>query len=103
MSPNLNTVSVLNLLLESTGVGLWEYDHRRDTLTRSGALNKVLHMSDGMEEEAFDEVIRRIDPDDRALVIQAFREKLTGPEGAFAFDYRVQDGEGRQRWFHSSG
>ena len=82
---------------------MWEYDHRRDTLTRSGALNKVLHMSDGMEEEAFDEVIRRIDPDDRALVIQAFREKLTGPEGAFAFDYRVQDGEGRQRWFHSSG
>lgn len=103
MSPNLNTVSVLNLLLESTGVGLWEYDHRRDTLTRSGALNKVLHMTSRTPEEPLDEVILRIDPDDRAKVIQAFREKLNGPEGAFAFDYRVLDGEGQLRWFHSSG
>ncbi len=103
MSPNLNTASVLNLLLESTGVGLWEYDHRRDILTRSGALNKVLHMDEGSLEEKLEDVLSRIDPDDRVKVRQAFREKLNRPEASFAFDYRVQDGDGQRRWFHSSG
>ena len=104
MSPaKENTISLLDLVLETTGVGLWEYDHRRDVLIRSGALNKVLHMAEAKTEERLDEVLLRIDPDDRRRVLHAFREQLIGPEAGFAFDYRVHDGDGHQRWFHSSG
>ncbi|WP_374328533.1 CBS domain-containing protein [Azonexus sp.] len=93
----------LDMVLEATGVGTWEYDHRRDLLTRSVALNSVLQISRDSVFEAFDEVLQRIEPADRERVSAAFRGGLHGPDGQFVVDFRARDAAGGVRWFSSRG
>jgi PAS domain S-box-containing protein len=93
----------LDMVLEATGVGTWEYDHRRDLLTRSVALNSVLQIARDSIFEAFDEALQRIEPADREQVSAAFRGGLHGPDGQFAVDFRARDLSGGVRWFSSRG
>jgi len=93
----------LDMVLRTTGVGTWEYDHRRDLLTRSAVLNSVLQIHQDNIFEAFDEALKRIEPVDRERVAQAFRGGLNGSSGQFAVDFRVADGNGGVRWFSTRG
>lgn len=92
----------LDVVLETTGVGTWEFDHCRDVMIRSVALNKVLNFGSEAVEETLDEILRRIEIEDCPQIEAAFHRQLT-EIGRFAVDYRVRDGEGRVRWFSSRG
>ena len=93
----------LGLVLEATGVGTWEYDHRREILIRSTGLNKMLHLSADRVYEKLDDVLPRIAPEDRDQVATAFRELLAATPDKFSIDYRVIDGTGKTRWMSSRG
>ena len=95
--------SQLEVVLEATGVGTWEYDHRRDLMIRSATLNSVLQFERDHVFESFDDVLLRIDAEDREKVRRAFHEQLNEEDGQFAIDYRVRDGAGQIRWFSSRG
>lgn len=95
--------SQLEVVLEATGVGTWEYDHRRDVVIRSAALNSVLQFARDKVFESFADMLERVVAEDRDKVRQAFHEALAGSAGQFAIDFRVRDGEGQMRWFSSRG
>lgn len=92
----------LDVVLEATGVGTWEYDHRRDVMLRSLALNKVLNFGSDKAEESLADILQRIEADDRPQIDGAFHQ-LLAESGRFAVEYRVRDGEGRVRWFSTRG
>ncbi|WP_306604598.1 GAF domain-containing protein [Azonexus sp.] len=95
--------SQLDLVLEATGVGIWEYDHGQNLLIRSAALDSVLRFDPLGVSESLELVLQRVEPADRAMVRQAFLETLPGEAGQFVLDYRIRDGAGRLRWFSSRG
>ncbi len=95
--------SQLDLVLEATGVGIWEYDHVQNQLIRSAALDKVLQLETTGVGESIEQMLQGIDPLDRDMVRQGFLETLPGDAGHFLLDYRVIDGAGRVRWFSSRG
>lgn len=92
----------LDVVLETTGVGTWEFDHRRDVMLRSLALNKVLNFGGDKAEESLADILQRIEPEDRPSIESAFHQQLA-TAGRFAVEYRVRDGEGRVRWFSTRG
>lgn len=92
----------LDIVLETTGVGTWEFDHCRDVMIRSVALNKVLNFGSGAAEETLAEILQRIEIEDRPQIEAAFHGQLA-EVGRFAVDYRVRDGEGCIRWFSTRG
>ena len=73
----------LGLVLEATGVGTWEYDHRREILIRSTGLNKMLQFSADRVYEKLDDVLLRVAPEDRDQVATAFRELLAATPDKF--------------------
>ncbi len=93
----------LGLVLEATGVGIWEYDHRSEILIRSSGLNRLLKLSAERAYEKLDDVLLRIDPEDRERVATAFRESLAVTPEKFSIDYRVIGGDGEIRWVSSRG
>lgn len=92
----------LDVVLEATGVGTWEFDHRHDVMVRSLALNKVLNFGGDKAEESLADILQRIEHDDRPPIEAAFHQQLA-TVGRFAVEYRVRDGEGRVRWFSTRG
>lgn len=95
--------SQLDLVLEATGVGTWEYEHANDLLIRSAVLNSVLQYDQQNIREPLAQVLQRIDPADRPFVKQAFHETLYSEAGRFSVDFRLRDGAGRVRWLSSRG
>lgn len=93
----------LDVVLEATGVGTWEFDHQRDVMVRSVALNKVLNFGSEIGEEPLAAILQRIEAEDRQQIDAVFHQPLASATGAFAVDYRVRDGEGNLRWFSSRG
>lgn len=93
----------LGLVLETTGVGTWEYDHQREVLIRSQSLNSVLRFPPEKAQETLDEILQRVIPEDQARVAQAFRQLLVGSAEQFSIDYRVVGGDGAVRWMTSRG
>lgn len=93
----------LGLVLEATGVGSWEYDHKRDILIRSAGLNKLLNFSPDRVYEKLDDVLARVDPEDRDYVAASLRGAQAAPEEKFSIDYRMLGGDNEMRWVSSRG
>lgn len=95
--------SQLSMILEAIDVGVWEFDHRRQVLRRSQGLINVLRMPPTLNEEPLAQALKRVHPDDRAMVAAAFQEQLMGTEAGFVIDYRVAVGDGEIRWMAVRG
>lgn len=93
----------LDVVLEATGVGLWEFDHGRDVLIRSPGLLAVLHDGDQEALAPFDEALERVLAEDRERLRAAFHETLCSPSGCFEIKFRIRDGGGNVRWFSTRG
>jgi two-component system, sensor histidine kinase and response regulator len=93
----------LDVVLEATGVGVWEFDHRRDMLIRSPGLMAIMRYDESRAQECFEEFLQRIEAEDRAHMRHAFRESLAGEGGQFEVEFRKRDGVGKVRWFSSRG
>ena len=98
-----NLAERLDLVLESIGVGTWEYDHQREILIRSVALNKLMRFSPDDAYHKLDDVLSRVHPDEREMVESTFRGMLQGTEEHFSIDYRAQGGDGQMRWLTVRG
>ncbi len=95
--------NTLEVVLETTGVGTWEYDHRDDMLSRSRGLAQVLGLSGSEIHEPLEQALLRLDPAARERVGQAFRGTLAGSEARFAVDYQARGGGGQLRWLSVRG
>jgi len=94
----------LDVLLEASGVGVWEFDHQRDRLIRSTDLIGARNYNDRTQTfESFDEFLQGVAIEDQEQLRQAFRGSLMGSDGQFEVEFRKRDGEGKLRWFCARG
>lgn len=93
----------IDLVLEATGVGLWEFDHRQGVVIRSPGLISVLHFGTAHTSEALDALLLRVHEEDRHILRDALLVQLHNPAGQFEVEFRILDGRGEMRWFSSRG
>lgn len=93
----------LALVLEATGVGTWEYDHRQRTVIRTVALNQLMRLPDEQLEESVDAVLARIDPADQRRVAEVFGAVIEGRSAMFSVDYRERCADGSHLWLSTRG
>lgn len=95
--------SQLDLLLEITGVGTWEYDHRHDRIQRSPALNKMLGFSASHGPESLAAICERIVDGDRARIVAQLAEFRSGERRELDIVYLTRDACGLPRWVSVRG
>ncbi|NTV96573.1 MAG: PAS domain S-box protein, partial [Thiobacillus sp.] len=94
---------VLLDLLDTVGIGIWEYDHRSDRLVFSDRLKAALggdFPAPGGSSMA--DWLDRIHPEDRAKVVEAVTASLT-TDATFDTEYRFRKGDGNWVWLHVRG
>jgi diguanylate cyclase (GGDEF)-like protein/PAS domain S-box-containing protein len=88
----------LDLALESSGQGIWEWDLGAERVFRSAHLRRVLGESDGSEWECAGDWLRRMHADDREAFSQQMARVRAGEIEGFAGEWRLEC-NGLYRWF----
>ena len=92
----------MEIAVEATGLGFWEWDLAADTLTWSDR-NRALF---GLAPDAPVTIARYnelVHPDDRAALRELFRGLTANGGGDFSVEYRVVLPDGETRWISSHG
>lgn len=92
----------LNLALESTGDGVWDWDLEHDRLYLSRSSNEMVG-DDGESVATRNERRARVHPDDRGRLDAAISAHLRGETTAMSCEYRVQHRNGSFVWIHARG
>lgn len=95
--------SQLDLLLEMTGIGTWEYDHRQDRLLRSPALNKMLGFPADHGPESLDALVGRSSASEQRRMSALFREFHSGRQRELNTEYLARDARKQPRWIGIRG
>jgi len=91
----------MSLAVESAQLGLWEWDAAEDTVWMTDEGRKFFGFASG-EPLHYNDLARRIHPDDRAMRAAAIQPALeTG--GSYDAEYRILLPDGSVRWVTSRG
>ncbi len=93
----------LDLILESTGIGMWEYDHARDRLTHNAAFVAASGLRSTLITCSLDTWGRAIHPDDRERVDREFAEASSDARPIFESEYRLRKDNGDWLWVSVRG
>jgi PAS domain S-box-containing protein len=92
----------LEMALETTGLGLWEYDISNGQLYWSRRTRDLYGV--GPDEPIdFDFYRSRLHPDDREHSLQIYETALKASGGDFAFEHRIALPDGGVRWILAHG
>ncbi len=94
------SLSDMQLLLETTGVGMWSYDGATNTFSMDEICRQMFDLDTG-EEMNIEVAKQRIHPDDIGPYWQAVQEALRG--GVFTMHYRIVCKDGSIRFISSRG
>lgn len=94
----------LEAAVDATGLGLWEWDVRNDTLTWN-ARNRELFGVPADRPIAIQDFSGFVHPEDRAVVTAAYRSAADKPDGGtFSAEYRTLFApDGKARWVLTRG
>jgi PAS domain S-box-containing protein len=87
----------LRLAVEAGNLATWEYGIKRDRGMRVGWPNEAI-LSPGASGFRFEEWMRQIHPDDRAIMETAFRDMASGAQTRFAGEFRVRRRPPAEGW-----
>ena len=90
------------LTVDRANDGIWEWNIKSDSADFSLRWNAMLGLS-ATPVSCIDDWRARLHPDERATVLQRLANYLDGIAPRFDEQYRLRDGEGHYRWFHSRG
>jgi PAS domain S-box-containing protein len=90
------------LAVEHANDGSWDWNLRNGATEFSPRWKGMLHCS-AARFAHIDEWKQLIAPEDREAVLMRIQNHVQGLTPNFDADYRLRDGEGRQRWIHSRG
>ena len=96
------TTQRLQLALEGTDSGVWEWHIGTDEVRWSESLERLVGIAPGTFEGTFDAFGEYIHPDDRQNVVAAV-ERAAETESRFQTEYRLQCEDGTQIWVESRG
>jgi len=99
MSGNASRQGIrLDLILESTGIGMWEYDHARDRLTHNAAFVAASGLRSTLITCSLDTWGRAVHPDDRERVGREFTAAASAAQSIFETEYRLRKDNGDWLW-----
>ncbi|MFM8331401.1 MAG: PAS domain S-box protein [Candidatus Methylumidiphilus sp.] len=93
----------LQLVLEATGLGIWEYDHGRDRMTWSPALCALLGYGLAQVPAHLDDWLALIHADDRPDVLRRIEAALAADDPLYQSEYRMRNGGGGWQWVAAQG
>jgi PAS domain S-box-containing protein len=93
----------LDLMLEATGVGTWEFEHRTDRLSRSPALRAMLGYGVEQADGGMASWLGQIHQDDLPGVKTRFEAALGGEAPLFESEYRTRNRDGQWQWISVRG
>jgi diguanylate cyclase (GGDEF)-like protein/PAS domain S-box-containing protein len=92
----------LKLALDNSGLALWDWDTRNNTVYLSEQWQTILGGKPAASTTTFDKLQKLVHPDDAAAVAEALRHTLK-EGGRYDIEHRVRTHNGEWRWIHSVG
>ena len=96
------TTQRLQLALEGTNTGVWEWTIGTDEVHWSESLERLVGIESGTFNGTYDAFVEYIHPDDREKATAAV-EQAAKTETRFQTDYRIKCEDGTQIWVESRG
>lgn len=93
----------LNLALDGTGAGLWDWDMIHDVVFFSPQWKRMLGHEEHEIENSFDEWKKRWHPEDRAKIEQAMEDYCAGKTKQYEITHRLRHKNGEWRWILTRG
>lgn len=93
----------LQLALEYSGIGMWEYDAVLDRTFFSNGSKKIIGIADpsfGTDAESWN---KRVHPDDKKRYLQDFQDHLEGKTSMYRNEHRVLCEDGSYKWIRDRG
>jgi PAS domain S-box-containing protein len=91
------------LALESSGVGVWDWNPQTDAMFRSRVWKRMLGDCDDSSAATGAAWLARVHPDDLAALRAALDAHLGGKSERFAVEHRIRAADGRWRWVLDQG
>ncbi len=95
--------SRLQLALEASGEGLWDWDIPTGRFYLNTRYQQMLEYESGELDLNFERWQELIHPDDRPWVLERLHQHLANPAIYYAFDYRVRCRSGAWKWIANYG
>ena len=96
------TTQRLQLALEGTETGVWDWSIETDNVRWSESLERLVGLEPGTFEGTFDAFVEYVHPDDRQEALNAV-ERAVDTESRFQTEYRIQREDGTLIWVESRG
>lgn len=93
--------SRLRMVLDKTGIGIWEYDHRLNQTYWSDSLCHLLGYS--APPATMSDWLDCLHPEDRTLVEQQVAAALADDNLLYEAEYRMRRADGEWVWFNARG
>lgn len=92
----------LDLALESTNTGIWEWDLKTNEVVWDETLERSLGLEPGSFEGTLQAFVQRVHPDDREKIWDKLQEAIQEDE-LYEAEFRIRHEDGSMRWSASRG
>jgi len=94
----------LQLALENSQSGYWDWDVRRDTVEFSDDWKRMFGLGeDAVTQDGVSEWMARVHPDDRDECLMRIKMHIKGETDRFEHEHRLRDERGHYLWFLTRG
>jgi len=97
------TETRLALVVEEVKAGYWDWDLNTNIVYLSPEWKQQIGFADNELLNRWEEWECRLHPDDRAMVLAATKNYITGLLPIFEVEFRLRHKDGSYRWIHSRG
>jgi PAS domain S-box-containing protein len=94
---------LLSLAERSAGIGVWDIDLATGTARGTEQFFRIMGLEPRDEPISMDHIRALRHPEDRAKVIDGFRQALSGGADSYEVEYRVMHPDGAIRWIFGRG
>ncbi len=88
----------LNLAIDGSGDGVWDWNIVTDEITYSSRMRDIFGLDEKLESENFDSWLHRVHPDDRPHTIAILHDCLEGIRPSYTAEYRMRCKLGMWKW-----
>jgi PAS domain S-box-containing protein len=88
----------LDIVLNSSAIGIWEWDIRSNRVAWSGNVLEIFHFSAKTFSKSFDTYLQLVHPDDRLKLTNHMQHSLEGSATHRYFEHRIIRPDGELRW-----
>ncbi|MFB6284420.1 MAG: PAS domain S-box protein [Halobacteria archaeon] len=97
------TKEKLNLAIENTGTGIWEWDLESDEIDLFGGTESIFGLEKDEFGGSFQNFLDLLHPDDLTEVKESIERYLEDERGIYESEMRVEVGEGDHNWIYCVG